>query len=80
VQERSETLYRRVVIDGEDFWDTVHKGFMRRDLNRAQVKTLIKRGLLATHGSYRELLKRLQIPAFQYQKFMDFLRHHDLKP
>lgn len=79
-QELSETLYRRVVIDGEDFWDTVHKGFMRRDLNRAQVKTLIKRGLLATHGSYRELLKRLQIPAFQYQKFMDFLRHHDLKP
>lgn len=79
-QEPSGTLYRRVVIDGEDFWETVHKGFMQRDLNRAQVKTLIKQGLLATNGSYRELLKRLQVPASQYQKFMDFLRHHDLKP
>ena len=76
----SETLYRRIVIDGEDFWETVHKGFMQRDLNRAQVKALIKQGLLAADSSYRELLKLLQIPASQYQKFMDFLRHHDLKP
>ena len=72
--------YRRVVIDGEDFWETVHQRFMRRDLNRAQVKALIKQGLLAADGSYRELLKLLQVPACQYQKFMDFLRHHDLKP
>jgi len=76
----SETLYRRIVIDGDDFWDTVHKGFMQRDLNRAEVKALIKQGLLAADGSYRELLKLLQVPACQYQKFMDFLRHHDLKP
>jgi len=74
------TLYRRVVIDGEDFWETVHKGFLRRDLNRVEVKALIKQGLLAADGSYRELLKLLQIPAAHYQKFMDFLRHHDLKP
>ena len=79
-QVPSETLYRRVVIDGEDFWETVHQRFMRRDLNRAQVKALIKQGLLAADGSYRELLKLLQVPACQYQKFMDFLRHHDLKP
>jgi Nif-specific regulatory protein len=74
------SLYRRVVIDGEDFWATVYRPFMSRDLNRAQVKAFIKQGLLSANGSYRGLLDLMGVPAGQYQKFMDFLRHHDLKP
>ena len=62
------------------FWRTVHQAFMNRDLNRAQVRALVARGLEATHGSYRGLLELLELPASDYQRFMDFLRHHDLKP
>jgi DNA-binding NtrC family response regulator len=62
------------------FWHTVHGAFINRDLNRSQVQALISRGLEATRGSYRDLLELLGLPAADYQRFMDFLRHHDLKP
>lgn len=75
----TDTLYERV-IGGASFWDAVHTPFMNRDLNRTQVKTLIRRGLSAADNNYRRLLDLLQLPASDYQRFMDFLRHHDLKP
>jgi hypothetical protein len=31
-------------------------------------------------NSYRALLEAFHLPARDYQKFMDFLRHHHLKP
>ena len=62
------------------FWNTVHRAFMDRDLNRSQVRAFISRGLDATRGSYRDLVELLGLPATDYQRFMDFLRHQDLKP
>jgi hypothetical protein len=53
---------------------------MERDLNRSQVKKIIRQGLLAAGGSYRKLIEVLHLPADEYQKFMDFLRHNRLKP
>ena len=53
---------------------------MDRDLNRSQVRAFISRGLDASHGSYRGLVELLGLPATDYQRFMDFLRHQDLKP
>jgi hypothetical protein len=31
-------------------------------------------------GNYRRLLDVFHLPSTDYQKFMDFLRHHELKP
>ncbi len=75
-----EDLFQRVAVDGEDFWTAVHGPFMDRDLNRTQVKAVIRKGLVRTRGSYRRLLDDLHIATADYQKFMDFLRHHRLKP
>ncbi len=74
------SLYDRVVVYGEGFWPTVYKGFMDRDLNRAQVRAMVRQGLMAAGGKYRRLLDLLRLPASDYQRFMDFLRQHDLKP
>jgi hypothetical protein len=65
---------------GEDFWKVVHQPFLDRDLNRTQVRAFIKKGLVDAKGSYRALLDLIHVPASHYQKFMDFLRHNDLKP
>ena len=73
-------LYERIVNDGAEFWGTVYESFMNRDLNRAQVKAVIKSGLTAAGGNYRRVLELFRLPATDYQRFMDFLRHHDLKP
>ena len=80
--DRSEgpTPYERVVDLGEEFWATVYEAFMNRDLNRSQVKAVIRSGLTAAGGNYRKVLELFRLPATDYQRFMDFLRHHDLKP
>ena len=75
-----DDIYRRVGVNGDDFWQAVHRPFMNRDLNRSQVKALIRRGLAGAGGSYSTLLHVLNLPPEDYQKFMDFLRHHQLKP
>jgi DNA-binding NtrC family response regulator len=80
--DRSEgpTPYERVVDLGEEFWTTVYEAFMNRDLNRSQVKAVVRSGLTAAGGNYRKVLELFRLPATDYQRFMDFLRHHDLKP
>jgi DNA-binding NtrC family response regulator len=72
--------YDQVVDEGEDFWEVVYRPFLNRELNRGEVRSIISRGLTASNGSYRRLLELLHLPASDYQRFMDFLRHHDLKP
>lgn len=78
--ESADDLYQRVFVGAQSFWSAVYDPFMRRDLNRSQVKAFIKKGLVESQGSYQGLLKQLGIPQADYQKFMDFLRHHRLKP
>ena len=68
------------VLSQGSFWESVHRAFINRDLNRTQVRAFVARGLEATHGSYRRLIELLGLPAHDYQRVMDFLRHHDLKP
>ncbi|MFW6198388.1 MAG: sigma 54-interacting transcriptional regulator [Acidobacteriota bacterium] len=74
-----DELYRKI-SGGESFWDCVHRPFLDRDLNRGQLKAFIRRGLHDVGGSYRDLLEHVGLATSDYQKFMDFLRHHDLKP
>ncbi len=75
-----EDVYLRVVDGGENFWEVVHKPFLDRELNRTQVRVFIQRGLRECRGSSRGLLDLLRLPMSDYQKLMDFLRHHQLKP
>jgi DNA-binding NtrC family response regulator len=78
--ESAQDLFQRVVVARDDFWSTVHDPFLKRDLNRSQVKAFVKKGLSESQGSYQMLLSLVRVPQTEYQRFMDFLRHHDLKP
>jgi len=75
-----DALYHRLVRRGEPFWEIVYEAFMDRNLNRAQVREVIRRGLDEADRNYRNVLQLFGMPATDYQRFMDFLRHHDLKP
>lgn len=72
-------LFNRLVRRGESFWDIVYEPFINRDLNRAQVKRVIRKGLDEA-GNYRNVVELFGMQGSDYQRFMDFLRHHDLKP
>ncbi|MBC8427751.1 hypothetical protein H8D98_00670 [bacterium] len=75
-----EEHYCRMSGDGESFWDVVQEQYMVRELNRLQVKAIIAKGLQESRGNYKRLLPLLGLPESDYQKFMDFLRYHELKP
>jgi len=66
--DEDEDLYQRVVVAREDFWAVVHEPFMRRDLNRRQVRAFIRKGLAATKGSYADLIEHLNLPRDSYQE------------
>lgn len=78
-RRREEEVLRELLVRG-DFWRLVHDAFLDRELNRAQVQHIIRAGLGKVGGSYKRLLAAFGLPPTDYQRFMDFLRHHRLKP
>jgi transcriptional regulator with GAF, ATPase, and Fis domain len=73
-------LVERMVAGTGTFWDLVHEPFMDRELNRCQVRAVIEEGLRRSNWSYKRALQVFGIVQADYLKFMDFLRHHRLKP
>ena len=65
-----------MVENDRNFWDVVHAPFVERELNRAEVRALISRGLAEAEGQYKALLPLFGLSDSHYLKFMDFLRHH----
>jgi DNA-binding NtrC family response regulator len=74
-----DEIFRRLVRGG-GFWERARDPFLSRDLNRRQLRKLVARGLRETYGSYRKLTDLWHLERDEYQRFMDFLRHHRLKP
>jgi DNA-binding NtrC family response regulator len=75
-----DSAIRKMAIHEGDFWTTIHSRYMNRELNRNQVRTVVAWGLTRVAGSYRRLMGLFGLPDEDYQRFMDFLRHHKLKP
>ena len=67
-------------MPSESFWTVVHEAFLARDLNRGQVRAIVRKGLAECGGRYDRLTERFGLPKTDYQRFMDVLRHHQLKP
>jgi transcriptional regulator with GAF, ATPase, and Fis domain len=76
----SDTIYQEIVDQKMSFWSLVYEPFMARDLSRPDARAIIERGLVDVRGSYKRLISRFGIDEAQYLRFMDFLRHHRLKP
>ena len=72
-----KNLFIKLVEGKKNFWRDIRQAFLSRDLNRDEVKELIKIGLQSHGRKYKELCRKFNC---DYDKFMAFLRHHDLKP
>jgi DNA-binding NtrC family response regulator len=70
--DRFDSLMR-----GESFWTAVHEPFMSRDLTRDDLRQLVRRGLMHTQGSYRQLTTLFNLPPTDYKSLLNFLRKHD---
>ena len=72
-------LYERVVVHGDDFWETVRAPFLRRELSRQPIQALVSRALEESGGSYAKVAKLFRVES-EYRKLVDFLRHNQLRP
>ena len=73
-------MFPRLINGQGTFWELVHDPYLDRELNRQEVRELVTRGLVHSGGSYKRLLAHFGIRPQDYLRFMDFLRHHRLKP
>jgi transcriptional regulator with PAS, ATPase and Fis domain len=73
----ADSLYERITDGPGSFWTDVCDRFMNRDLTRQDVRDVITRGLDASSGSYRELLRLFRMEPQDYKRLLNFLVRHD---
>ena len=62
------------------FWSAIRDPYINRDLNRSEVQRIVEYALAQSGWSYKRALRLFGLHEGEYLKFMDFLRHHQLKP
>jgi len=80
VVDVANTLYKRVVQDGESFWRAVYDPFMDRDITRGELRRVVSRGLEQTHGNCKMLVRLFNMGAGDYKRFLNFLHKHGCNP
>jgi transcriptional regulator with PAS, ATPase and Fis domain len=81
VRERRRTvaddLYRRVTQGGESFWTSVYPLYMQREITKANVREVVRRGLEEARGNYKIVARLFNMGGEDYKRFLNFLRKHD---
>ncbi len=80
VSTTAQELYRRMTEGGESFWQAVKEPFLNRDLNREQVKAVIRLGLEKHGGKYKKMLADFNLQDADYLKLIAFLNRNEIKP
>ena len=73
----ADELYHRLRHEQESFWTAVYPLYMQREITRANVRELVRKGLEEARGNYRLVAKLFNTEPNEYKKFLNFLRKHD---
>jgi len=76
-ESRVGGLVARMIDGGESFWSVVYEPFMARDLTREDVRSVIRRGLEESRGSYKVLMRSFNLEERDYKRVLNFLRKHE---
>jgi transcriptional regulator with PAS, ATPase and Fis domain len=71
-----EDLYCRLTRQRESFWTTVYPLYMQREITRAHVRDVVRKGLEEARGNYKIMVELFNMEAGDYKKFLNFLRKH----
>jgi len=69
-----QRLLESMVVRGHSFWDVVHQPYLRRELNRYELKEILSGGLSLAGGGWKDLLPCFNIDQKDHKKFLDFVR------
>ena len=78
-RQLADQLFDGLTTRNYTFWEHVHPLFLNRDLTRHDVRELVSRGLSATKGNYRAMLRLFGMSEGDYHRFHNFLAAHDCK-
>ena len=73
----ADDLYKRLTEQRESFWASVYPLFMEREITRANVREVVRRGLEEARGNYRIVARLFNMESREYKRFLNFLRKHD---
>ena len=73
----ADDLYKRMLEQRESFWTSVYPLFMDREITRANVREVVRRGLEEARGNYKIVARLFNMEARDYKRFLNFLRKHD---
>jgi transcriptional regulator with GAF, ATPase, and Fis domain len=73
----ADDLYKRMLEQRESFWTTVYPLFMDREITRANVREVVRRGLEEARGNYKIVARLFNMEPRDYKRFLNFLRKHD---
>ena len=73
----ADDLYKRMLDQRESFWSTVYPLFMEREITRANVREVVRRGLEEARGNYKIVARLFNMEPRDYKRFLNFLRKHD---
>jgi transcriptional regulator with GAF, ATPase, and Fis domain len=73
----ADDLYKRMLEQRESFWTTVYPLFMEREITRANVREVVRRGLEEARGNYKIVSRLFNMELRDYKRFLNFLRKHD---
>jgi transcriptional regulator with PAS, ATPase and Fis domain len=73
----ADDLYRRLLENKESFWNSIYPLFMDREITRANVREVVRRGLEEARGNYKIVVRLFNMEPTDYKRFLNFLRKHD---
>ena len=73
----ADDLYKGLLEQKASFWMTVYPLFMDRDITRANVREVVRRGLEEARGNYKIVARLFNMEPHEYKRFLNFLRKHD---
>jgi transcriptional regulator with PAS, ATPase and Fis domain len=73
----ADDLYKRLTEQRESFWTTVYPLFMEREITRANVREVVRKGLEEARGNYKIVARLFNMESRDYKRFLNFLRKHD---
>jgi len=76
----ADELYERITTERESFWTTVYPLFMQREITRAAVRDVVRRGLQDARGNYKIVARKFNMENDDYKRFLNFLRKHHCQP
>jgi transcriptional regulator with PAS, ATPase and Fis domain len=75
-RQLADDLFAGLQSGQYQFWVHVHALFLNRDITRHDLRELVDRGLAATGGNYRAVLRLFGLPDSDYKRFLNFLAAH----